>query len=72
MEGKRRDEEDKQDSLVVEENRMVKFPLVLLPLISFPCISSPYQTHLLTSHREDRLERPTASPAARFLLLRRS
>ena len=36
MEGKRRDEEDMQDSLVVEEGRMVKFPL---PLIFFPCIS---------------------------------
>ena len=38
MEGKRRDEEDMQDSLVVEEGRMVKIPLVPLPLISFPCI----------------------------------
>ena len=39
IEGKRRDEVDMQDSLVVEENRIVKFPLVSLPLISFPCIS---------------------------------
>ena len=39
MEGKRRDEEDMQDSLVVEEGRMVKFPLVPLPLFSLPCIS---------------------------------
>ena len=28
MEGKRRDEEDMQDSLVVEEGMIVKFPLV--------------------------------------------
>ena len=28
MEGKRRDEEDVQDSLVLEEGMMVKFPLV--------------------------------------------
>ena len=39
MEGKRKDEEDIQNSLVVEEGRMVKFPLVPLPLISFTCIS---------------------------------
>ena len=36
MEGKRRDEEDMQDTLVVEEGRMVKFPLVPS---SFHCIS---------------------------------
>ena len=36
MEGKRRDEKDMQDILVVEEGRMVKIPL---PLISSPCIS---------------------------------
>ena len=29
MEGKRRDAEDMQDSLVVEEGMMVKLPLVL-------------------------------------------
>ena len=34
MEGNRRDEEDMQDSLVVEDGIMVNFPLV-----SFPCIS---------------------------------
>ena len=28
MEGKRRDEEDMHDSLVVEEGKIVKFPLV--------------------------------------------
>ena len=39
MEGKRRDKEDMQDSLVVEGGMMVNFPLVLLPLVSFPCIS---------------------------------
>ena len=38
MDGKRRDEEDMQDSLVVEEGRMVKFPLVALPHNSFLCI----------------------------------
>ena len=39
MEGKRRDEEDMQDSLVVEEGMMFNFPLVPLPLVSFPCSS---------------------------------
>ena len=39
MEGKRRDDEDMQDSLVVEEGKMVKFPLVPLPLIYFPYIT---------------------------------
>ena len=39
MEGKRRDEEDMYDSLLVEEGMMVNFPLVHLPLVSFPCIS---------------------------------
>ena len=34
MEGKRRDEEDMQDSLVVEEGMMFNFPLVPLPLVS--------------------------------------
>ena len=34
MEGKRRDEEEMQDSLVVEVGMMVPFPLV-----SFPCSS---------------------------------
>ena len=35
MEGKRRDEEEMQDSLVVEEGMMVNFFLVPFPLISF-------------------------------------
>ena len=39
MEGKRRDEEDMQDSLVVEEGMMFNFPLVPLPLVSFRCSS---------------------------------
>ena len=39
MEGKRRDQEEMQDSLVVEECMIVNFPLVPLPLVSFPCSS---------------------------------
>ena len=39
MEGKRRDEEEWQESLVVEDGMMVNFPLVPLPLVSFPCSS---------------------------------
>ena len=39
MEDERRDEEDMEDSLVVEECIMVNFPFVPFPLISFPCIS---------------------------------
>ena len=39
MEGKSLDEEDMQDSLVVEEGRMVNFPLVPLPLVCIPCVS---------------------------------
>ena len=34
MGGRRRDEEDTQNSLVVKEGIIVKFPL---PLVSFPC-----------------------------------
>ena len=39
MEGKRRDEGEMQDILVVEEGMMVNFPLVPLPLVSLPCSS---------------------------------
>ena len=39
MEGKRRDEEKMQDSLVVEEGMMVNIPLVPLQPVSFPCTS---------------------------------
>ena len=39
MEGKRRDEEDMQDSLMVEEGMMFNFHLVPLPLVSFLCSS---------------------------------
>ena len=39
MEGKRRDEEDMQDCLVVEEGMKFNFPLVPLPLVSFLCSS---------------------------------
>ena len=39
MKGKRRDEEDMQDSLVVEEGMMFNFPLVPLPLVFFPAAS---------------------------------
>ena len=60
MEGKRRDEEDMQDSLVVEEGMMFKFPLVPLPLVSFLC-SSCYKilsaqeklnNHIVDMHKE--------------------
>ena len=36
MEGKRRDEEDMQDSLVVQEGMIVKFPLVPFATCLFP------------------------------------
>ena len=36
MEGKRRVEEDMQDSLVVEEGMIVKFPLVLSAICLLP------------------------------------
>ena len=36
MEGKRRDEEDMQDSLVLEEGMKVKFPLVYLATFAVP------------------------------------
>ena len=38
-EGKRKYEEDMQDSLVLEEGVLVKFPWSLLPLVSFTCSS---------------------------------
>ena len=41
MEGKRRDQEETQDSLVVEEVMMVNLPLVLIPFVSFPCCPCP-------------------------------
>ena len=40
MEGKRRDEEDVQDSLVEEEGMKVKFPLV--PFITFAAPASRF------------------------------
>ena len=60
MEGKRRDDEDMQDSLVVEEGMMVNFPLVPLPLVSFPCISSykvlfantKLNNHIVAMHKD--------------------
>ena len=39
MEGKRREDEDMQESLVVEEGMMFNLPLVPLPLVSFLCSS---------------------------------
>ena len=36
MEGKRRDEEDMQDSLVVEEGMIVKFPSVPVAIFAVP------------------------------------
>ena len=60
MEGKRRDEKEMQDSLVVEEGMMVNFPLVPLPLVSFPCIScykvlsakKKLNNHIVEMHKE--------------------
>ena len=37
--GKRRDEEEIEDGLVVEKVMMVNIPLVPFPLVSFPCSS---------------------------------
>ena len=39
MKGKRREEEDMQDGLILKEGMMVNFPLVPFPLVSFPCSS---------------------------------
>ena len=58
--GKRRDEEDMQDSLVVEEGLMVDFPLVPLPFISFPCSScykvlsakNKLNNHIVEMHKD--------------------
>ena len=60
MAGKRRDEEDMQDSLVVDEGMMVKFPWSLLPLVSFPCSScfkvlsttKKLDNHILEIHKD--------------------
>ena len=60
MEGKRRDEEDMQDSLVVEEGMMFNFPLVPLPLVSFLCRScykilsakKKLNNHIVEMHKE--------------------
>ena len=38
MEGKRRDEEDIQHSLVVQEGMIVKFPLVLVATLAAPAL----------------------------------
>ena len=60
MEGKRRDEGDMQDSLVVAEGMMFNFSLVPLPLVYFIC-SSCYKilsakkklnNHILEMHKE--------------------
>ena len=40
MKGKRRDEEDMQDRLVVEEGMIIKFPLV--PVATFPAPASRF------------------------------
>ena len=57
MEGKRRDEEDMQDSLVVEEGMLFNFPFVPLPLVSFPCssfykiLSVKKNNHIVEMHK---------------------
>ena len=55
MEGKRRDEEDIQDSLVVQEGMIVKFPLV--PVATFAAPASRFfffhQEEVRQPHRRD-------------------
>ena len=59
MEGKTRDAEEMQVSLVVEERMMVNFPLVPLPLVSFPWSSyfkvlsakKKLNNHILEMHK---------------------
>ena len=57
MEGKRRDEEDLQDSLVVGEGMMVKFPLVPLATCLLPLQlllqGSFHQKEVKQPHRRD-------------------
>ena len=60
MEGKKRDEEDMQDSLVLEEGMMFNFPLVTLPLVPFLCSScynnlsakKKLNNHILEMHQD--------------------
>ena len=60
MEGKRRDEEDMQDSLVVEEGTMVKFSLV--PAAT--CLL-PLQLLLQGSFRQEEVKQPHCRNAQR-------
>ena len=60
MEGKRRDEEEMQDGLILKEGMMVNFPLVPFPLVSFPCSScadnfppkKKYNNHIVKMHKD--------------------
>ena len=53
MEGKRRDGEDMQDRLVVEESMIVKFPLV-----PFATCLLPLQLLLQGSFRQEEVKQP--------------
>ena len=52
MEGKRRDEEEIQDGLVVEEIMMVNFPLVPFPSLELLLRGSSRQGEVKQAHKE--------------------
>ena len=63
MEGKRKDEEDVQDSLVVKEGMIVHFPLVPFPLVSFPysfCVKVISTKKKLNNHTVEIHKDPTS------------
>ena len=60
MEGKRKDGEDMQDSLVVEESMIVKFPLV-----PFATCLLPLQLLLQGSFRQEEVKKPHRRDAQR-------
>ena len=62
MEGKRRDEEELQDSLVVEEGMMINFPLV--PQTTCPL---PLQLLLKGSFRHQNFDNPALRKDIRVL-----
>ena len=51
MEGKRRDDEDIQDSLVVQEGMIVKFPMVPVATFSAPALMFFQQEEIKKQHR---------------------
>ena len=60
MEGKRRNEEDMQDSLVVEDGMMVKYPL-----IPFATCIPPLQLLLFGSFQQEEVKQPYCRDAQR-------